>query len=357
MRIVQLIDTLQVGGAERMAVNFANALGRRVVFSALITSRASGPLQESIEPEVSFLCLQRKYILDAGAVLRLRKFCHENQVQWIHAHGTSYFIAFLLKLVYPRIQIIWHEHAGARSNESRIRSLILWVCVRFFSGILVVNSELEFWCRKVLQFDRVLYLPNFTRLEENEKPLTSLQGTDGKRIVSLANLRHPKNHQLLVDAAEKIHTKHPQWTFHFIGQDKNDAYSDALKASIKEKKLETTVYIYGLKEDIGTILKQSSIAVIASSSEGLPVALLEYGLHAKAVVATRVGEIPGIISDGISGYLVEAENSAQFSDALDRLISNPQRMKEFGQALQETIAAVHSEKAVIEKYIHWINKL
>lgn len=357
MRILQLIDTLQVGGAERMAVNFANSLAGEIEFSALVTSRDSGPLQHQLDKQVPFLCLQKKYILDWRAVSRLKKFCQVNQVQWIHAHGTSYFTAFLLKLTHPKIRILWHEHAGARSSENKMRNLVLLFCVRFFSGIIVVNSELELWCRKVLHFNRVIYLPNFTALNPNEKKTTTLQGHPGKRVVYLANLRHPKNHQLLLEVAVQLRQKHPDWTFHFIGQDKQDAYSDALKTSIKQNKLETTVYIYGLKEDTGHILDQASIAVIASSSEGLPVALLEYGLHEKAVVATKVGEIPGIISDGVNGLLVASNNRDDFFRALDRLISDPPLMDRFGQQLQQTIHKQHSETAVIKKYINWINQM
>ena len=58
MRIVQLIDSLDAGGAERMAVNYANALQSKIEFSGLVTTRKEGGLKEQINPKVSYLFLK-----------------------------------------------------------------------------------------------------------------------------------------------------------------------------------------------------------------------------------------------------------------------------------------------------------
>ncbi|WP_298222855.1 glycosyltransferase family 4 protein [Flavobacterium sp.] len=356
MRILQLIDSLQVGGAERMAVNYANALVDAIEFSALVASRKEGALKNHINDKVSYFCLDKQSTFDVKAILRLRAFCKKEKIDWIHAHGTSYFTAFLLKMVHPKINIIWHEHLGARSSEKAISNRILRFCSRFFCGIIVVNHELEVWCQSALHCDKTIYLPNFTMKNANEKAVTTLHGSDSKRILYLANLRNPKNHQLLVDVAIKLKQRHPQWSFHCVGKDLEDDYSKALKASIGENKLTETFYLYGLKEDIDHIISQASIGVIASSSEGLPVALLEYGLHQKAVVATQVGEIPEIISDGINGFVVPSNDPDGFLEALVKLVEDESLRQQFGNALHQTIIENHSEKAVISKYINWINK-
>ncbi|NHM06399.1 glycosyltransferase [Flavobacterium sp. CYK-4] len=357
MRVLQLIDTLQVGGAERMAVNFANALRAQTGFAALVTSRNSGPLESQLVKDVPFVCLYKKYAFDPLAAFKLRRFCKQHQIDWIHAHGTSYFTAFLVKLIYPKLKIVWHEHAGARSSEQTLNNIFLWICVRFFHGIIVVNQELESWCKAVLHFEKVIYLPNFTSVNPNEQPTTYLHGTASKRIVYLANLRHPKNHGLLLDVASKLKETAPDWTFHFIGQDKNDSYSETLKAQIQQKKLQASVYIYGLKEDIGHILNQASIAVIASSSEGLPVALLEYALYKKAVVSTDVGEIPKMIIHGANGYVVASGDSDAFLQAIKQLIVNDSLIAKFGLALHENLAENHSQDSVLQKYTSWLNCL
>lgn len=60
MRIVQIIDSLETGGAERMAVNYANALSEKIEFSGLIASRKEGLLLNQIDKNVSYLFLKKR---------------------------------------------------------------------------------------------------------------------------------------------------------------------------------------------------------------------------------------------------------------------------------------------------------
>ena len=54
MRILQLIDSLEAGGAERMALNYANALVDTLGFSALVATRKEGALLEQIDSKVTY---------------------------------------------------------------------------------------------------------------------------------------------------------------------------------------------------------------------------------------------------------------------------------------------------------------
>ena len=73
-----------------------------------------------------------------------------------------------------------------------------------------------------MHFKNVVYLPNFPSAENYVMEKTILQGIQGKRIVSLANLRVQKNHFLLLEVAKKVQLSHPDWTFHLVGKDFED---------------------------------------------------------------------------------------------------------------------------------------
>lgn len=355
MRILQLIDSLEIGGAEQMAVNYANGLSAKVAFSGLVATRKGGVLRNKLKQDLFYSCLDKKFTFDFQAIWRLRTICKANQVEYIHAHGTSYFSAVLLKLIYKKVNLIWHEHAGARSEEWSIHNFVLRVLSQFFCGIVVVNRDLELWCKRKLGHKKVIYLPNFVAVTEDQKKATRLKGIDGKRIVCLANLRNPKNHKILVEAAGDLKESHPEWTFHFVGRDMKDAYSDDLKDRIKEYQLENQVFLYGACEDIDYVLGQASIGVLSSSSEGLPVAILEYGMHQLPVVVTAVGQIPEVVQDKVSGFVVEPNSVEVFGKALKTLVKNEKMRSQFGLALALQIKQGHSEAAVLRKYVDWIN--
>jgi len=354
MRIIQIIDSLEAGGAERMAVNYANILVDKIEFSGLVATRKEGSLLRQIDAKVSYLFLDKKRQLDFGALFRLRSFVLKNKVTHIHAHSTSFFLAFLLKLIYPSVKIIRHDHYGNNEFLSTRPYFVLKLTTSLFNGVIAVNQKLKKWSKLKLKAKKVIYLPNFPTINNEISGDTILKGNEGKRIISLANLREQKNFLLLLEVAKKLKLSHPEWTFHLVGKDFEDDYSKQIKKNILDFKLENNVFIYGSKQDVEHILFQSDIAILTSQSEGLPVALLEYGLCKKAVVVTRVGEIPMIVQHGLNGFLVDSNQEAVFYQCLVNLIENKELRSQFGKALYKTIQSDYSADRIIYDYLNWL---
>jgi glycosyltransferase involved in cell wall biosynthesis len=356
MRVIQIIDSLEAGGAERMAVNYANALSHEIEFSGLVVTRKEGSLLGQINDKVQYLFLNKKRSIDLKAIFQLRRFVIENKVEIVHAHGTSFFIGFLLKMTYPSIKLIWHDHYGNSEFLSERPFLGLRLMSSCFEGIITVNQKLKLWSENRLHFKNVIYMPNFPSEEVQDAEPTFLKGIDGKRIVCLANLRAQKNHFMLVEVANKIKNSHPDWTFHLVGKDFEDDYSNQIANFISDLKLEEIVFLYGSKQDIGNILGQAAIALLTSKSEGLPVALLEYGWHKKSIVVTKVGEIPLVVQNGINGFIVDSNDVDLFCTNLLQLIENDTLRFDFANALHETITHDYSEKSIIKQYIIWLER-
>ncbi|MFV8342118.1 glycosyltransferase family 4 protein [Flavobacterium sp. XS2P39] len=354
MGILQLIDSLEAGGAERMAVNYANALVNHVSFSGLVVTRKEGPLRNQVDEKVSYLFLNKERTLDFKAILRLRKYVLQNKVSVVHTHSTSFFLAFLLKLTLPSLQLIWHDHYGNSEFLSKRPIHALRIIIPFFSGVIAVNQNLKRWTEEKLSFKKVIYLPNFPSEEKGVDEQTILKGIAGKRIVSSANLRVQKDHFLLLEVARKLKVSHPDWTFHLIGKDFKDEYSQQIKDLIVTFNLEKNVFLYGTKSDVKNILEEATIAILTSQSEGLPVALLEYGWYKKPVVVTAVGEISALIQNGKNGFIVAARESELFYDALVALIESKTLQMNFGNAFYKTIVENYSEEIVIKKYLNWL---
>ncbi len=357
MRIVQIIDSLEIGGAEKMAVNYANGLSKRAEFSGLVATRAEGNLKTQLSDSVSYLFLEKKKTIDIPAVLRLKKYCKQNKVDYLQPHSSSYFTALLLKFIYPRVSIIWHDHNGLSEFISSEKSFSLKIASFFFKGIIVVNYKLKAWAEKELNCKNVIYLPNFTSIDSSIKSETTLKGETGKRILCLANLRDQKNHFFLLEVAEKLKISAPDWTFHLVGKDFEDDYANQIRALVKSKNLENNVFIYGSKNDIKNIINQSEIAILTSKSEGLPIALIEYGLSKRPVVTTKVGEIPMIIKDGINGFMVDANDVNSFHLNLSKFITNEDLRTQLGNSLYKTIIDNNSEEGVIANYLNWVLSL
>ena len=190
MRVLQLIDSLHSGGAERMAITFANELLPHISKSFLCCTREEGVLKETINDGVKYCFLNKKRTLDISFFWRLYRFIKNNKIQIIHAHSTSFFSASVLKLFIPSLKLIWHEHHGNRINQTRLNNFVLYFSSHFFNTIITVNKDLSLWCKNNLLTNHVVCIPNCVFFSSN------LADNDLRRneIICVANLRVPKNH-------------------------------------------------------------------------------------------------------------------------------------------------------------------
>lgn len=355
MRVVQLIDSLEPGGAERMAVNLANVLAEKIEFSGLIATRNEGDLKFSLKPNVKYEFLKKKRKIDFSSILSLRKFIKVNRVAFIHAHSSSFFLATLLKITYPKIKIIWHDHYGNSEFLKERPFKLLKISSLLFFGVISVNEKLKKWCEEKLWCDKVIFLPNFPELSNEKNEVTVLKGHLGKRILCLANLRPQKNHFLVLNIAKLLKESHAEWTFHLVGKDFKDNYSASLLKKISNENLDEHVYLYGSCNDVAAILKQSSIGLITSHSEGLPVALLEYGNFGIPVVSSSVGDIINVIKHQINGILIPNFEVINFYRGIVDLIDNYELRKELGENLKNEIKKNYTPDSVCGKYIKFLN--
>jgi len=332
MKVLQLIDTLNPGGAERVAVNYANMLNEAYGSSYLVVSRHSGPLLRDLDDSVEFLDLQRKSTLDLSALIRLRRFLKQNGVEIIHAHTTSYLLAVFAKITIPGLKLVWHDHHGNRSNSKLLKRLSIKVCSLFFDSVICVSEDILDWARTNLYTDQVVYLQNFISDIVGAEKSTQLKGTDNKRIVSVANLRHPKNHIMLLEAFNEVNKLHQDWTLHLIGKDHEDDYSLELHRFVHENDLNENIFFYGIKNDITNILSQCNIGVLSSKSEGLPMALLEYGKSSLGVITTDVGKCAEIVKN--RGIVLQGINANDLKNAILQLIENEEVLSKYSRSLK-----------------------
>ena len=180
------------------------------------------------------------------------------------------------------------------------------------------------------------------------KPSISLKGKEGFRIVCLANIREQKDHLNLLKAFKIVLEKHSSLSLHLLGQINHDSYYETLLAFIEENKLEK-VFFYDSQNGVLDLLKSCNIGVLSSKSEGLPVALLEYGLANLPVVCTDVGQCKEVIDD--HGLIISPGNPESLALALLKYIENQKKREEDALAYSIHIRNKYSFQAVESKIL------
>jgi len=346
MRVLQIIDSLNAGGAERMAVNYANALADKIEFSGVVATRKEGILKSQLNDKVHYYFINKKNTFDFHSIRMLKNIIIQNNIDILHAHGTSFFTAFLVKLICFRVKIVFHEHNGDRSNQSFFKNIPLFVSLLFFKKTLVVNKQIEKWFHSI-GIKSASYFPNFASLENNVAEKTELKGQIGKRIVCLANLRNPKNHQVLVRAFHKLNLEAEGWSLHFVGKNYHDAYSESIVQLVKELDVVNSVFLYDAKSDIENILSQATIGVLCSTYEGFPVTLLEYGLVKLPVISSNVGFCSEVLLLEKTGLLFDPMSFDDLALQLDKLIKDFYLRSNLSKELNTLVVQNFSKEGVM----------
>lgn len=348
--IMHIIDSLDIGGAEKMTVNIVNNLPRDRFLLHLCTTRHNGILNNVVNPDVNHLSLQRKHTFDLAALMRLIHYIWKRRIRLVHAHSASVFIAAIASLFPPFPQVIWHVHYGKLSAQQR-PSLAYRIMASKIRGVITVNQPLKTWAHQVLRIpeNRVWYIPNFSNLQKNLPASLDLPGIRSMRIVCLANLRPEKDPLTLIQAMEIVVKAAPGAQLILVGKASDTAYEAEISAEIRRLGLEQTITWLGQRQDIGAILHSCSIGVLSSASEGLPLALIEYGLAGLAVVSTRVGQCAEVLDEGRAGLLVPPARPDKLAAALISLLKAPELCEVLATHLHAHIHKHYSADAVISQ--------
>jgi glycosyltransferase involved in cell wall biosynthesis len=362
VHVMHLVDTLEMGGAERMAVNLVNAMPRGAYRFTLCTTRRDGPLADIVAPDVTRLRLNRSGRFDLAAVGTLARFIKGEHVRILHAHGTSLFLARLAARQSPRPAVVWHDHFGRYAVEERPAWLYRWATAGI-DGVIAVNTPLRQWARQRLRVpaDRSWYVPNFVMPDQNGSPPLDLPGRPDLRIVCVANLRPQKDHLTLIRAMAQVVKTAPETHLLLAGETPDPLHLERVRAEIARRGLGAHVSILGPRSDVSAIVGACAVGVLSSSSEGLPLALIEYGIGGLAVVATDVGECATVLDGGRAGVLVQPAAADELAGALLRLLASPDLRAKLGRRLQTHVQVAFGKAQgvarVREIYDRVINRL
>ena len=165
-----------------------------------------------------------------------------------------------------------------------------------------------------------------------------------RTVITVANLRQEKGHEVLIEAATWLRERHPQLQILLVGAGPRRA---ALEAMVNARGLETTVLFTGHRDDVAALLADADVFVLPSRSEAFPNAAIEAMASGLPVVASAVGGLIDLIEPERTGLLVAPGDSAALAEAIDRLISEPRRAARIGAAARHAITARYSYERMV----------
>lgn len=352
MRIMHVTGHLGLGGAEKTAVLIANEQLERCTATKIFYCAVRSiqmDLQAQLNKNITVLELKRKGTFDFSAFLRFRVFVTSNRVDVVHVHNTPVYFVFASLLLLP-VKIIWHDNFGRTNTRlvNRNRWLHSYLLKRLHAYI-GVNHELINWALKTQSGVRAYYIPNFS--QNFKSNAVSVQEAFPKKfaIAHLAHFRRQKDHRTLIEAFALLKNSISQAKLLLIGQSFDEEYHREIKNLVAAKSLESEVVFVGAVDNPGCYLRLCSVGVLSSESEGLPLALIEYGLSFLVPVVTDVGQCSEVLANGTIGYVVPPKRPELLAHAMKEALTKADVSQTVAKTFNDYVRKNYSSDRVMKE--------
>ncbi|MDD2922522.1 MAG: glycosyltransferase [Anaerolineales bacterium] len=350
IKIVYLIGQLGLGGSERQLYLLLKHLDPSKFEAAVIVFNPSAyvTLDEAIRQlgfQVFAIPESRRSILPRLIYIYkvLRRLAPDIVHSWtIHDNPYAGIAGWL-----AGVKVRWGSARDSihAKGFGGLPAFYKWLAFNIVSRI-VVNAEsiYEELSSKGISANKISLLPNCVEISADAEPMELSQfgvPENGALIGLVGNLRKKKNHFMFIEGMERVLSKHPNAYGIIVGQPIPDEmeYHQELKTKLSDSKLAKRVFLTGFRDDVPALMRQMTIFCMTSDYEGTPNAILEAMAAAKPVIATRVGGIPNMVEDGVSGFLVEAGDANSLANAINKLLLDPALAEAMGQAGREIVEA------------------
>lgn len=335
LRICQVVENLEVGGLERIAVDLGAALAQSCASSSIYCLFEPGTLSgQAVDAGVGIKALRKAPGFTLGAVKQLARWLREDRIELVHTHNS-----------------VVHHYAVLAAKLAGVRHI---VNTRHGLGIVHTSSRQELYYRAVLPLtDAVVCVSEnarrfFTthRGVPEKKCRVILNGiptshfvlhsaSPGSRLPvvrfgTVGRLTEAKAHSVLLDAFARVRRENRHAELKVFG---DGSLKAALRAKAVSLDLDPDHIFPGSTLDTAAALEAMDVFVLSSITEGLPVSVLEAMAAGLPVVATSVGGVPEVVKDGLTGWLCAAGDAGSLAAAMS-MAANSTKLAEMGRRAQ-----------------------
>lgn len=357
--VMHVRDSNGVYGAEQVILTLAKNVDKdRYHLILLCMRRKDGRSEELInkarELGINVISVDVNGRFDLNAIRNIRGSLKENRVSIIHSHDYKSDLYGLIASRGLGIRNIVTVHGSTR--DSLRKKLYLFITERFIyrfvDKLIAVSGEISQYLKKYHDAKRIELIRNgidlsFLENEKKGKREDFLSQLNGRKVFAVIGRLFPdKGHRYFLKAFASFSKDHPIVSGIIVGDgpSKNEIINQ-----LRELKLDYNVKILGNCSDMQTIYENIDFLVIPSLREGLPYVLLEAMAYKVPVLASAVGDIPHLIKDGITGYLVQPGDADGLKKRMEEMITQPFKCKEMAEKAHQLVLEKYSADKMVRK--------
>ncbi len=330
MKIVQIIPDLSLGGAEVMCEQLSRqlcAMGNDVTVISLYTHHT--PITDRLEQAgIPVLFLDKKSGLDLSVISRLRRTLDSLSPDAVHTHLHA--LKYTLAASRGRRRTMVHTvHNMAQKEFTRVDRMIAG---RAYRRGRVCPAALSPQIRQTVCDVYGLSAQNvpvlYNGIDLSRCPVkTDYTAHTPFRILHIGRFSAQKNHMGLLEAFRMFHACHTDSELYLVGDGDG---RPAIEAYLAEHGLEDAVHLTGQQANVYPYLADADMFTLPSLYEGIPMTLIEAMGSALPIVATAVGGVPDMLTEGEEALLTPVDAEA-IAEAYGTLYEDAQMRRRLGE--------------------------
>jgi glycosyltransferase involved in cell wall biosynthesis len=356
--IAHILSSYGMGGQERVAFDLAVSqlrAGCRVTAVSLAPP-PDGPLAAELRTagiEVARVARPKPGV-DPMLVARLAWWLRRHRVDLTHTHNRMALIYGAPAGRLAGAAVVHTKHGNNPRGGARLR--LAKLSGRCVNAFVAVSPETAAFARKRNEVDerKLLVITNGIELGRFHPEPTARErvrrelGIDAGvwLIGTVGRVAPEKNHALLLRAAAPL--LGPRHRLVLAG---DGPLMGSLKDLVAELEIGAFVHLLGARGDVPDVLNALDVLVMSSSTEGLPLVVLEAMATGLPVVSTRVGGIPDVLDEGQTGFLVASGDEAALRDRIAQLHADPAGTRAAGAKARSVAVARYSGERMQRDYL------
>lgn len=357
IRVLILIKGLGLGGAERLLERAIPYLNRdefdyQVAYLLPWKRALVAPFQDAGIP---VHCLNFTRIADVSVLPRLIRLLRREHINLIHVHLPLTGILARLARRPGRVRWVVYTEHGVPSHYRLVSRALNAATYRMNDAVIAVSGEVASRIRHYVRNGRphLVTIPNAIDAEmfngesiDRHKIADEFAfPPDAHLVVTVGNLRAVKGHRHLLAAAQLLIKEEPRTRLLIVGL---GPLAGPLQAEARRMGLNGHVVFTGFRSDATSLIAAADVYVLPSLLEGLPVSLLEAMALGRAVVATRVGGVPEVVTSGETGILVPPGAADRLAAEILTLLRNPARRRQLGESARSAVQQRYSVRQMVK---------
>jgi glycosyltransferase involved in cell wall biosynthesis len=357
IRVLQLIDGLNIGGAEMILLDLSKGLRERGVHVSIGYS-TPGRLADTLTSDGFDLTrLPRLMRIDPLLFINIYRLIKRVRPHIVHTHlFKSDFHGRLAARLAGVPVVISTLHSTDRWAQKFPLGLLYGWTARFADRIIAVSDDLRVFHmehthvseEKFVTIENGVDLTRHTYSDVARRKLRKEFRVEETDILFgiIGRLTPPKDHKTFLQAASKVKKKIKEARFLIVG---DGPLRQNLESRSLDLGLQGALEFTGFRDDIPEIMSALDILVFSSEWEGLPVTLLEGMATSRAIVATAVGGIPAVVRDGKEAILVPPKEPNALARACIQLASDPELCVSLGHAALTRATSAYSISSMVDR--------